>query len=258
MMQRFATYLTLTLLFPTLGIANGDELQEILAKHYAARGGLENLEAIRAMQYSGVVLKHSDKINFTYTIQGDRCRVDYEFGGKQLIRLFDGRRGWQINPLICSDPQPLTRQEEGKMQSMVNDMAGPLVGWKDKNHRLRYHGIETLGDMQLYKIQVTKNRGHQETIFLDTETFLERLVIRTIPGMPPQFLAIVGYENLDGLIFVKEMISCSDLDCCLASFKANDACKKGRVIRFDLRKVNPEVEESFFVLGAAHQKNNLP
>lgn len=261
MKQRFLTFSVLSLLWP-MAHAFGGELEELLAKHYEARGGLEKLQNIKAMQVSGRIDHLTSKITFTYTIQGERCRLDAQLRGKKVIRVFDGQKGWQVNPLICSEPQPLTRHETRKMRVMADDLQGPLVDWEAKGHRLTYGGAKVINGQKLQKIVVEKARGHQEIVFLDSETHLEKLLIRRKQdGGPAQYSWVESYEELDGIVFVKEYISCNDLECCLNAETAENGCRTFQRIRYEIVKVNPSLDDRFFAMESRKtvpKKDQLP
>jgi len=248
MNQRILIFSMLSLLWP-MGFAFAGDLEDILAKHYAARGGLEELLNIKAMQVSGQIDHRTSQIAFTYTIQGERCRLDAQLRGKKLIRVYDGQKGWQVNPLICSEPQPLTRHETRKMRVMADDLQGPLVDWEAKGHRLSYAGTKVIDGKPLHKIVVDKSRGNQEIVFLDSDTFLEKLFVRKKHGSgPPQFSWVQGYETLDGIVFVKEYITCPDIECCLESEKEHNACRSFKRVRYQIVKVNPTIDDRFFAM----------
>lgn len=228
------------------------DLDEILAKHYAARGGLDKLASVKAMQFSGSIIKKTNEIAFTYTVGENRCRLDYAYADKKLTRLYDGQKAWQINPLICSEPQPLTRQETRRMRQMADEMTGPLVNWKEKGHRLVYHGLKPILGETLHKISVTKKHGQKEIVYLNPETFLEHVVIRKQQGGQTQFMVFSSFETLDGMTFPKEIVACSELSCCLKETDDLKKCKRSRTIRYDIRTLNPQVKEGFFVVGPQH------
>lgn len=258
MVSRFSVFISFLAIASASATAFAGELEELLAKHYAARGGMEKLATVQAMQFSGSITKKSNTITFTYTVDANRCRLDYVSSGKKLIRVFDGRRGWQINPLICSEPQPLTRHETRYMQAMADELTGPLVDWKTKGHRLRYHGLKSIMGQSMYKIEVRKKHGQREVIFLDPNTYLERVIIRHAPGGPPQFIVVNEYEELNGIQFPKELLVCSDLSCCEKQGKELKHCKKTKTIRYDVRTINPLVEDTFFAVSSPHKRRMSP
>lgn len=252
MVQRLICFSIFGFVLSSQGLLAGD-LEEILARHFDARGGQAKLEAIHGMQFSGVVKKHSKEIEFNYTVEGKRCRMEISYGDKKLTKVFDGQKGWQFNPMICSDPQPLTRRETGKMINFAADAAGPLINWQEKGHRLRYLGLQTLAGMQLHTIQIFKKQGQKEIVYLDPNTFLERMVVRSSDGAPPKYFIIKDFEKLNGLTFVKEMVSCKNIECCVQKEKAN-ACRSSRKIHYKVRKINPKLGEGTFVLRKSHKR----
>jgi hypothetical protein len=52
------------------------------------------------------------------------------------------------------------------------DFDGLLVNWKEKGHQVEYTGTDTVENMQVYRLKVTKADGGTETLFIGTRDYL--------------------------------------------------------------------------------------
>src|SRR5262245_66530310 len=112
-------------------------VDEVVAKHLAARGGVERLKAIQTVRMTGLMdvvpgltapfvleMKRQSKMRLDMTVQG--------VTGSQA---FDGSSGWVLMPFTgMSKPDVMTADavQEAKAQA---DFDGPLVDYKAKGNR---------------------------------------------------------------------------------------------------------------------------
>ena len=156
-------------------------LEEILESHYAARGGLEAIEAIDSWRMSGRVQAQGRSMPIeVLRKQPSQFRQQLTPGGSEMISAFDGETAWTVNPTL-NDGKPIELQgalaDSARHQSSVH---GLLVNPAAQGVELELVGKTPLGSGEVHEIRATRPDGSQQTFYLDSETFL---VVRVTANM---------------------------------------------------------------------------
>jgi hypothetical protein len=155
--------------------ATGQTTDEIVAKVFAARGGLEKVKAVQTERIIGTLyfnpelygpflaeFKRPGKMHNEVTIQD-----------KTVSRSFDGKgTGWVINPFTGTGaPEPMSAED---LKDAVNqaDFDGPLVDAKAKGNTIELTGTEKVDGRDAYVLKVTHKDGQVSSYFFDTKTYL--------------------------------------------------------------------------------------
>jgi len=181
-------------------------VDEIVARHVAARGGLKKIRSVETLRQSGRAtagpnrnalvtreLKRPSKSRFEFTVQGVTG-----------VYVSDGQRGWQVAPFEGDvAPQPLSEDVVSEAAEQA-DVEGPLVDWKAKGHQVELAGREILGGREAYKLKLTLKSGAIRYEYLDTKTF--RLVrsdsTRTVRGRPVRLMTTFSdFKKTGGVLF---------------------------------------------------------
>src|SRR5574340_1285455 len=116
----------LLLFIAALGLAPeaclGLTVDELLAKHAEARGGLERIKAIQSLQLTGKLTLSGDfTAEFSMLRRVKRpgqARIDATLQGLTSVRAWDGHEGWAISPLFGrKDPEKVSLDESKDMRS---------------------------------------------------------------------------------------------------------------------------------------------
>lgn len=169
------TSVALCALLAVSSVAAG-ELEDIVAKHLAARGGLAKLEAIDSVQISG-------KMNFPGAgmevpilfkwKKPNKLRVEFTFQGLTGVQAYDGKAGWGIMPFEGKTGAEPLSEGEAKLVEEQADFHGPFVDSAEKGYKLEYLGREAVAGKDAHKIKVTNKYGAESLVYLDAERFLE-------------------------------------------------------------------------------------
>jgi len=216
-------------------------LDEIVARHVKARGGMERLHGLQSLRQTGTVtasggrqalvsreVKRPGKIRFEFTVQGVTA-----------VSICDGERGWQISPLE-GEMAPTALSDEVVREAMEQaDLEGPLVDWKAKGSQLELVGREALGDREVYRLKLTLKSGAVQDLYLDAKSYLVVCAdsTRTIKGWPVRIRTVFAdYRKTKGILFPHRIET-------MASERP------GRLlIEVDEVEVNPALPDSLFVL----------
>jgi outer membrane lipoprotein-sorting protein len=180
-------------------------VDEILAKHAEARGGIGKLRALQAKRFSGKM--SFGPMEFPFTLTQKRpgmTRLEFNVHGVTGIQAYDGSMGWSVMPFIGrKDPEPMAGDELRTTQEQA-DFDGPLVDYAKKGHKVALLGKEDVEGSPAHKLKLTARDGAESTIYLDAQTFLEvkREAKRTIQGQEVESTTLFGnYQDVDGYRF---------------------------------------------------------
>ncbi|UCF35745.1 MAG: outer membrane lipoprotein-sorting protein [Acidobacteriota bacterium] len=149
-------------------------LDEVLAKHFEAVGGLENVKAIQSAKLTGkmsmgpgleapvvMLFKRPMKLRMEFTVQG-----------MTGIQAYDGQTAWMVMPFMGKTEPEVMAEDQAKSVMEQADFDGPLVDWKEKGHQVELVGKEEVDGTETYKIKTTLKNGDVRYQYMDTEYFL--------------------------------------------------------------------------------------
>lgn len=148
-------------------------VDEIIAKHIAAQGGLAKLKAIQSIRMTGSFETGGMQAGFTQVFKRPmKMRLDISVQGLTMTQAYDVDKGWQVVPFTGKkDPEPMTGDELKNAQEQA-DIDGPLVDYKKKGNTVELIGKEKVEDKDAYHLEVTLKNGGARELYLDAVTFL--------------------------------------------------------------------------------------
>lgn len=226
----------------------GETLESLLAKHYEAMGGLDNLRDIQSMTVEGQIEAQTYQSKFRFAATKNRCRLDIYTDTAHIVRIFDGRRAWEINPILGTHkPQPLNERQTAELRDYM-DMSGSLVDWQTKGHQVTYDGLVDVKGRQLHKVPVEHKLGINKVYFVDPETYLVAMILEPGQGKDKDYLAkVMEYDTVGGIKVFKRIMAGKDNGCC-HTVHANDEDCGGfyKNVSYNLRTINETLDPSLF------------
>src|SRR6266404_3301762 len=212
---------------------------EVIAKVFAARGGLAKIRAINSERVSGkisfgevtgpfvVELKRPLKMHMELTIQN-----------QTMVRVHDGKsQGWANNPFAGKmNPDAMT-EEELKNITEESDFDGPLVDYKSKGNQVELVGKDKVNDKDAWRVRLTTKNGDVRFYLFDANSFLllKWEGKRKYEGQElPVESYFSDYREVGGLKFAFAIDSGSS---------AKDLTQKIRIEKIEL---NPELNDAEF------------
>ena len=182
-------------------------VDDLVAKHIAARGGAEKLRSIKSVRIEGLTVNTGQGFELATVLvarRPDAVRTELTLQGLTIVRAYDGKEGWAINPFRGrKDPEKLS-QDLAKEMAYQADFEGPLVDYKAKGNKVEYLGVEDVDGTAAHKLKVTRKNGDVDTIWLDPDYFLQIRVLEQhrIRGTEVEQESDFGdYEQVDGVYF---------------------------------------------------------
>jgi len=193
-------------------IASAQTVDELLAKNFEAKGGLQKLKAVQSMKATGkMVLGQGMEAPFVlYAKRPKNMRMEFTIQGMTGVQAYDGKTAWMTMPFMGKKDPEAMPTEEAKMVEEQADMDGPLMDYKEKGNKVELAGKEQVEGADAYKIKCTLKNGDIRWFYLDAESYLEIKgeAKRTIRGTEVDGESYLSdYKEVDGLMMPYAMES---------------------------------------------------
>jgi len=185
-------------------------VEEIVARHVAARGGIGRIGAIKSLRESGRITAGPNRTALVTRElkRPGRSRIQFTLQGVTSVYVSDGLRGWRISP-FDGDTEPRPLPEEAVSEAVEQaDIEGPLVDWKAKGHQVEIAGREPVGGRDAYKLKLTLRSGAVRYEYLDVKSLvrLRSDSTRMVRGRPVQIQTTFGdYKKTGGVLFPRSI-----------------------------------------------------
>jgi outer membrane lipoprotein-sorting protein len=155
------------------GAVRAATVDEVIARHIAARGGMDKIKAIQSVDMA--VKANQQGLEFPGRLQWkrpDKMRLEMTIQGKTLVQAYDGKTAWTIMPFLGSpDPQVMAADEAKEVIEQA-DLDGPIVDAKAKGNTVELVGREDVDGAPADKLKVTLKNGDISYVYIDAETGL--------------------------------------------------------------------------------------
>jgi hypothetical protein len=194
----------LALLLPSAAFAQSaaaaaaPSVDDIVARHIEARGGMEKLKAVQTVKITRTVATpFSDLRVIIYKKRPSLFRAEQgPPDGKSPLtpRGINADAAWDTGAGGKVTVRPAAAAAETR--DLDGDFDGLLVGWKEKGHTVTYDGRETLPIGDVHRLRVKTKGGAERVVYLDATTYLDRrhTGVLNLPN-GAQFNIIQDYGN---------------------------------------------------------------
>lgn len=192
------------ILAPLSAAAGAQTLDEVLAKHAAARGGLERWRAVNSLIVTGTQVVFSNSAPFVFEWRRpDSFLLEQSMLGQKVTYAHDGSATWWIHPILgVKEPAAVPDPQAGLVRRAV-EFESPLVDAAAKGNKVELLGKEELDGQPAFKLKATRKDGSEETWYLDASTFLELARFdRTLdlPDPHDRWTYYSDFRAVDGLV----------------------------------------------------------
>ena len=226
-------------------------VDEIIAKSVQARGGAEKLKSVKTIKSTATMSMGPGMEAPGVLIQKRPAfaRLEFTVQGVTAVQAYDGKNAWQIMPFMGKKDPELMSADEAKETQEMADLDGPLVDYQSKGHQVELQGKEKVEGTDAYKLKVTLKNGDVQTIYIDSDSFLEikEVTKRTIRGTEQEIESSIGdYKAVEGIMFPFAVES---------GVKGTDQKEKLTLTKVEL---NVAAEDSIFKMPDAAPKADAP
>jgi len=185
------------------GLLGAQTLDEVLAKNYQARGGLDKLKSLTGWKMTGKIIIPAQGLDLPMVLwqkRPNKMRVDTTFQDKKIVQAFNGQKAWWIMPFLSEKAQEMPG-EQGKLFQDQADFENPLVVYREKGYKLELLGKEELEGTPVFKLKLTKTDGKEIYFFLDAESGIDLKSSLTVKTGERETLVEIfygDYKPVDG------------------------------------------------------------
>lgn len=245
MFRRFLLALALAALaLPAATASRAVTVDEIVAKHFEAQGGVEKLKKVQTWRMTGkMIMGGGNEVALTMEKKRPgKSRTEFAVNGMTGVRVADGANSWQFMPFM-GQPAPEKLQGEELAEAIEQgDFDGPLMDWKAKGHTVELVGTEAVEGAPAHKLKLTRKGGKVEFYYLDAETYLcvKREAKRVVRGTEIEGEAwLSDYKEVAGMMVPFTMTQ---------GMKGSD---RKQSMTFDKVEADVPLDDSKFVMPVA-------
>jgi hypothetical protein len=217
-------------------IVNGQTLDEIIKK-YTVANKLDKISAFKTVKITASMNMMGQDMPIEIWMKNpDKVKQVVSFGGQEIIQLWDGTKGYTINPMTgSSTPVEVPADQVSSLRrsnSFFNYMANDL-----KEGKLTLVGEDVVNGKPAFKIKAAISADNSATIYIDKESYY---IVKTSADVNQNGQAMTvetypsDYKETNGIIYPsKTSTSVSGMD---------------MVMTFNKIEVDFPMDDSVFVL----------
>lgn len=221
---------------------------EIISNYLEATGGEDAWKGINSMKMTGVAAMGPQEFPFEQTVMADgRMHIQIDLQGQKFVpQAFDGEQMWGMNfQSMKAEAQDKEASDMYKNES--KDIIDTFVGYKEKGYTAEKLEDKTVEGTDSFTIKLTKKPvvvdGKEEenvtTYYFDKETFVPIMSETTAKSGPAKGMmsqtVYSDYQEAGDVYYAHSITS-----------KFNG--QVGQTIKIDKIDVNPEIDETIFVM----------
>jgi outer membrane lipoprotein-sorting protein len=191
--------------------ASAQSVDDLVAKHVAARGGLTALRAITSTTATGKMRVPGFDAVLAYKAYAARpgsARIEVSIQGLTAIQAYDGTTGWQIQPFQGRKDPEKVGADDAKSLEEAADFEDALVDYRAKGNVVDYLGTEDVDGAPAYALRAKLKNGDEQIYYLDPDAMLTIRIVtkQVVRGAESQNVADYGdYEKVAGVWFPFEI-----------------------------------------------------
>jgi hypothetical protein len=165
-------FLSLALVAAGIISVKAQTADEIIQKHYAAIGGVDNWKKIQTIKLTGSINAGGSEIPVSITtLQGKGMRIEFTVNGMTGYTIITDKTGWNYAPFGGQTKPEVIPDEAIKQSQDGLDICGSLIDYQTKGNKVTYLGKDEVEGTECHKIKVVFPSGKEETEYIDATNF---------------------------------------------------------------------------------------
>ncbi len=219
---------------PAAGLA----LDDVLARHRAAKGGMERLRAVESLKATGRYTAFSEVWPFTlYRKRPDRMLFDHRLGSKKAVFGCVGGESWWINLWYEVDFAMKMPAVDARHLCRDAPIDGPLVDPEGHGAEIALVGPSDVDGEPAIELTATYSDGTVERWLLDPETALEMARIGPTADFGREVEGKTWFSDFREVAGVR-----------LPFYVESEFDIRHRVLEIDSVEINPELDDALFAM----------
>jgi outer membrane lipoprotein-sorting protein len=193
--------LLLSLLFAAI-IANSQSLEDIISK-YTTANKLDKISAFKTIKITAnTSLMGMDMPMTMWMKNPDKIKSVTSFNGQDIIQVFDGEKGYMVNPMAGSN-EPVEMTAEQLKEVARNNMFQNYMAQYLKDGKLTLEGEDNVDGKPVFKIKAAINGINSATMYIDKASYL---IIKTVADINQGGMAVTvesfpsDYTETNGIL----------------------------------------------------------
>ena len=154
-----------------ISAVNAQSIDEIVKK-YTAANKLDKVSSLKTIKITGNMSMMGMEMPMTMWMKNpNKIKTVTSINGQEMIQVFDGVKGYMVNPMTGSTAPAEMTAEEIK-QTIRSNMFQNYMASYLKNGQLALAGDERVNDKPAYKIKATIEGGTVIDFFIDKTSYL--------------------------------------------------------------------------------------
>jgi len=218
-------------------LINAQSLDEIVKK-YSAAMKTDQLDKVQTIKITGKMSAMGMEMPMTMFMKNpDKIKVIYSFNGQEMTSVYDGEKGYMVNPMTGStDPVELTGEQLKQVQN--NNAFNDQVLDFFKKGSLTLEGEDNVNGKPAFKLKATIEGGNPIYLSIDKASYLLVKTSTKVSQMGQEMEVdsfMSDYTDNQGVVMPKKTT-------------ASSGGMEMAVITFDKIEVNLPMEDSVFKL----------
>jgi outer membrane lipoprotein-sorting protein len=152
-------------------VVSAQSIDDII-KHYTIANKLDKVTSIKTIKITGNMSMMGTDLPMTVWMKNpDKIKTVTTFQGQEMIEVFDGQKGYIINPMMGSTtPKEMTAEEI--RQTLRGSIFQNYLEAYRKNGQLTLVGEESVNNKPAFKIKTVTDGGTVINFFIDKSSYL--------------------------------------------------------------------------------------
>ena len=163
--------LIITALFVS-SLSHAQNLDEIINKHIAAIGGIENWNKIKSLKMDCSLKAQGADISINISqIDQVAVRQDIDAMGMKGFSIITKTEGWVFMPFQGhTKPEAMTADDLRNSQDDLN-LRDEFITYKELGKKIEYVGKDDIDGLECHKVKMVDKNGQETTYYIDTESY---------------------------------------------------------------------------------------
>lgn len=194
---------------------NAQSLEDIISKYTVANklDKISNFKTIRISAKTAVM--GMDMPMEIWMKNPNKFKSVTSFNGQDIIQVFDGEKGYMVNPMAGSS-EPVEMTADQLKNIAKSNIFNNYVAQYLKDGKLTLEGEDNVNGKPVFKIKANLDGGNSATMFIDKSTYL---ILKTVADVNQGGMAVsmesfpTDYTETNGILLpMKTSISASGME----------------------------------------------
>jgi len=169
-------FLLIFAMLSSVTVLTAQSLNEIV-KNFTIANKLDKIASLQSIKLTGnMSMMGMDMPMVIYMKNPNKIKSVATIGGQEMIQVFDGEKGYMINPMTGSTTPVEMGQEEARQLLRSNIFQNYLDSYL-KNNQLTLEGVENVNGKPAFKIKASIEGGNVIRIFIEKSSYL---IVKTV------------------------------------------------------------------------------